>query len=157
MKGKLFSTAKRKIAIITICSSLMIILGATTVFAATQGAKMVKDGKVHEAAIKVKEGLPAGQQFREGEEATVKNIADTSEAPKGPIKTKDSEVPAAAINVKEGLPAGNQIKEGEEATVKNVADTSEASKSPIKIKDSEVPAAAIKVKEGLSAGQQMNK
>ena len=109
MKGKLFSTAKRKIAIITICSSLMIILGATTVFAATQGAKMVKDGKVHEAAIKVKEGLPAGNQIKEGEEATVKNIADISEASKSPIKIKDSEVPAAAIKLKEGLPAGQQM------------------------------------------------
>lgn len=88
---------------------LVISLGATTVFATTQSAKMVKDGKVHAAAIKVKEGLPAGQQFKNDEKATVKNIGGASETSNSPIKTKDSEVPEVAVKVKKGLPAGKQI------------------------------------------------
>lgn len=108
MKGKLFSTEKSKIIIATICTGLVISLGATTVFASTQSARMVKGGKVHEYAIRVKEGLPAGKQFEDGEEPIAKNIDGTSENPNGPIKTKDGEVPAIAIKVKKGLPTGQQ-------------------------------------------------
>lgn len=108
MKGKLLGTTKGKILFIAVCSLLVVSLGATTVFAAAQGAKMVKDGKIHAAAVRVKEGLPAGQQYIDGEESAAENIADNCGTPDAPVRTRDTEVAAGAKRVKEGLPAGQQ-------------------------------------------------
>lgn len=109
MKRKFLSSVKSKIGFITICSALMISLGATTAFAATQSAKRIKNNEFHVAAIKVKEGLSAGQQAKEDEDSIAKNLEDTIGTPESPVRTKDSEVPAGAIKVKEGLPAGQQL------------------------------------------------